>query len=84
MNITRIEIDSIMAKLYAHDVAENTARRRLEKARTEKNETVEAACEKMLDCLAYEFRGMEGILNCLGLEFKDDDGFWKIVKKGNP
>lgn len=83
VSISRIEINRIMAALYQQDRKMDDAMIRREKALAEGNQKAADACDKMIDLLSYEYRGMEIVIKALGFKFVDDNGFWKIERSKN-
>ena len=77
----RSEMNKILMHLYKLDVDTDEAVKNREKASALGDKEREAICQHRIDCLSFQYRGMENVLKSLGYKFVDDDGFWKIERR---
>ena len=75
--------NQIMLQLYKLDTEMDRAVSNREDAIEQGNDKRAETCQKVIDCLSYKYEGMSTIIKAFGYKLIDDDGCWKIERRGN-
>ena len=75
--------NQIMLQLYKLETEMDRAINSREDAIEHGDNKRAEACQRIIDCLSFQYQGMTNAIKAFGYKLIDDDGCWKIERRFN-